>query len=203
VDIEDAIAAEFPDNELLSALAFIGVGRIAPGEIHHQSAGSLVLGRFPHGITPAAEKLAESFVANGIGCKLVENVITARWQKAVWNAVFNPISIMGGVLDTATMLATEEARALVRKAMQEVCDIAAAAGHPQNPKLIEQMIAATHAMPAYKTSMALDYESRRPMEIEAILGNVVRAGRSVGASAPALETIYAIAKMVESKQRSA
>ena len=61
------------------------------------------------------------------------------------------------------------------------------------------MIASTRAMPAYKTSMALDYENGRPMEIEAILGNTVRAARKMGVAMPALDSIYAMAKMVEAK----
>lgn len=197
VDIEAEIAAAFPDNELLSSLAFVAVGRTGHGEIHHQSVGSLVMGRYPSGITPAAQKLAALFEASKVGCKLTEDVIGARWQKAVWNATFNPISIMGGVLDTQMMLRTEEDRAFIGKAMREVCDIAAAIGHPLHPKLIGQMIAGTQAMPPYKTSMALDYESGRPMEIEAILGNAVRAGREAGVAMPVLETVYALARMIE------
>jgi 2-dehydropantoate 2-reductase len=197
MDIEAEIAAAFPDNELLSALAFVAVGRTAQGAIHHQSSGSLILGRYPDGITPAARKLAALFEAGKVGCSLTENVVGARWQKAVWNATFNPISIMGGVLDTAAILKTPEDQAFVRKAMEEVCAIAAAAGHPQHPKLIDQMIGHTVKMPAYKTSMALDYENNRPMEIEAILGNTVRAGRKLNVAMPALESIYALACMIE------
>jgi 2-dehydropantoate 2-reductase len=196
VDIEPPLAAAFPDNELLSSLAFVAVGRSAPGRVNHQSLGSLILGRYPAGVTPAAQQLAAAFEAGKVPCKLTENVVGARWQKAVWNAVFNPISIMGGVLDTAAMLRTDADGAFVRRAMQEVCDVAEASGHPQSPNLIEQMIAATKAMPAYKTSMALDYENGRPMEIEAILGNTVRAGRKVGVATPNLDAIYALAKMV-------
>jgi 2-dehydropantoate 2-reductase len=197
IDIEAEIANAFPDNELLSSLAFIGVSRIGSGEIHHQSLGSLMLGAYPRGITPAAQTLAALFEAAKIGCKLTDNVIAARWQKAVWNATFNPISILGGVLDTATMLRTAQDREFIRKAMQEVCDVAAAAGYPLQPQLVRQMIASTQAIPPYKTSMALDYENGRPLELEAILGNVVRAGRGAMVGIPVLESIYAIAKMVE------
>jgi 2-dehydropantoate 2-reductase len=196
VDIEAPLAAAFPDNELLSSLAFVAVGRGAPGQVNHQSLGSLILGRYPAGVTPAAQQLAAAFEAGKVPCKLTENVVGARWQKAVWNAVFNPISILGGVLDTAAMLRTEADVAFARRAMQEVCDVAQAAGHPQSPNLIDQMLATTKAMPAYKTSMALDYENGRPMEIEAILGNTVRAGRKVGVTTPNLDAIYALAKMV-------
>ena len=199
VDIEAPIAAAFPDNELLSSLAFVAVGRSAPGQVNHQSLGSLILGRYPQGITPAAQRIAAAFEAGKVPCKLTENVVGARWQKAVWNATFNPISILGGVLDTATILKAEADRAFVRRSMQEVCDVATAAGHPQSPNLIEQMIATTKAMSAYKTSMALDYENGRPMEIEAILGNTVRAARKLGVSTPNLDAIYAIATMVANK----
>jgi 2-dehydropantoate 2-reductase len=197
VDVEAEIAAAFPDNELLSCLAFVAVGRGAPGEVHHQALGSLTMGSYPSGISASAQKLAALFEAGRVPCKLTDAVVGARWQKAVWNAPFNPVSILGGVLDTASMLRTASDRAFIRKAMLEVCAAAAAAGHPQSPKLIDAMIATTMNMPAYKTSMALDYENGRAMEIEAILGNVVRAGRALNVAMPALESIYAIAKMVE------
>jgi 2-dehydropantoate 2-reductase len=202
VDIEAPIAAAFPENELLSSLAFVAVGRSAPGRVNHLSLGSLILGRYPSGVTPAAQSLAAAFEAGKVPCKLTENVVGARWQKAVWNAVFNPISILGGVLDTEAMLRTEAEVAFVRRAMQEVCDVAQAAGHPQSSTLIEQMLATTRAMPAYKTSMALDYENGRPMEIEAILGNTVRAGRKLGVKTPNLDAIYALAKMVAGKSQA-
>lgn len=197
IDIEAEIAAAFPGNELLSVLAFVAVSRTAQGEIHHQSLGSLVMGRYPAGITPAAQKLAALFEASGVRCKLTDDVIGARWQKAMWNATFNPISIMGGVLDTGMMLKTAEDRALAGTVMDEVRAIAAAEGHPLPPQLVQQMIANTIAMPPYKTSMALDFENGRPMEIDAILGAAVRIGRRHGVAMPALETLYALASMIE------
>jgi 2-dehydropantoate 2-reductase len=139
------------------------------------------------------------FNGAGIGCKLTEDVVSARWQKAVWNASFNPISITGGVVDSAAILGTEESTAFVRRAMEEVCAVAAAAGYPMPPKLIEQLISTTRAIPPYYTSMAQDYQNGRPMEIEAILGNTVRAARTHGVSTPILETVYALAKLVEKK----
>lgn len=201
IDIEQEIAQAFPDNELLTTLAFVMVARVAPGVVHHQSLGALIMGQYPSGITPSAQRLAALFEASGVSCKLAENVVSARWQKAVWNTSFNPVSILGGVLDTAQMLRTEADRAFITRVMLEICDIASAAGHPQPPRLAEKMIADTRNAPAYKTSMALDYENRRPLEIEAILGNVVRAGQRLGVSMPSLESIYALAKMVEAARQ--
>lgn len=200
VDIEPEIATAFPDNELLSSLAFIGVSRTGPGEIHHQSSGSLTLGRYPSGITPAAQRVAKLLQDSGVPCRTTDDVVTARWQKAMWNAVFNPLSILGGVLDTTTMLGSESARDFVRACMQEVCAIAAANGHPLPPELIDQLITATQAMPNYKTSMALDFEQQRPLELTAILGNTLRAAHDAGVDAPRLASLYAIAQMVLAKR---
>jgi 2-dehydropantoate 2-reductase len=200
IDIEAQIQDAFAANELLSAVAFIAVSRSAPGEIHHQSAGSLTLGRYPHGISAAAHQIASAFEAAGVPCKTTEDIVKARWQKALWNATFNPISIMGGVLDTAIILRTEEDRRFVRTAMMEIAAVAAAAGYAIAPEVIDKLIAATRDMPPYKSSMALDFENGRPMELEAIIGNVVRAAREREVAVPILDAIYRIAKMVEAKR---
>jgi 2-dehydropantoate 2-reductase len=44
-------------------------------------------------------------------------------------------------------------------------------------------------MPAYRNSMALDYLNGRPMEIEAILGNVVDIAHHLNVEVPRLETM--------------
>ncbi len=197
LDIEAPIAAAFPENELISAIAFIAVSRTAPGKVHHQSEGSLVIGRYPSGDSPRADDLASLFKASAIPCRVTPDIVTARWQKALWNAAFNPISIMGGVLDTSAILRTAESQAFIRETMREIASIARAAGHSIPDALIDKLIEATLAMPPYKTSMALDFEQGRAMEIEAILGNVVRTARRLGVATPRLETIYAVAKMIE------
>ncbi len=201
VDIEPEIAAAFAGNELISAIAFIAVTRTAPGKVHHQSEGSLVIGRYPRGESSRAEELASMFKASTIPCKVTPDICTARWQKALWNATFNPISIMGGVLDTSAMLRAPESREFIRTTMLEISATAHAAGHPIDAALIDKLIQGTLAMPPYKTSMAIDFENDRPMEIEAILGNVVRTARRLGVPVPRLETIYAIAKMIEGAPR--
>jgi 2-dehydropantoate 2-reductase len=199
IEIEDEIARAFPGNELISALAYIQVSRVAPGKIRHFAFGDLAFGTYPSGVSQHARQLAALLEASGVRCTLTEDVVTTRWQKCLWNAAFNPISVLGAVFDTEDMLGVPEGEALVRQAMLEVCAVAAATGHPLEPALVDQYIRGTRKAPPYKTSMALDYENRRPMEVETILGNAVRAGRREGAAVPVLETIYALVKMVQTK----
>jgi len=195
VEIEEEIARAFPSNELISGLAFVCTSRTAPGQVWHQAYGNLMLGDWPSGVSPRVTALCEAFSHSGIKAKAMEDIVAARWRKCVWNAPFNPLSVLSGGLYTSDILTTQEH--LVCQLMNEVCTIAAATGHSLPDDVIDRNLADTHQMPPYKTSMLLDFEAGRPMETEAILGNAVRAGQRVHVSIPHLETVYALMKLRE------
>lgn len=199
IGIEEPVLRAFPDTEILSGLAFIAANRIGPGRILHLDYGRLTLGRYPSGPSPRAEVIRSLLESVGVPCLVTEDVVTARWQKLVWNAPFNPMSVLAGGVDTQTILGSEESTRLARAVMEEVCRLAAAADHPLPPDVIEQNIQGTRVMKPYKTSMLLDFENRRPMEVEAILGNAVRIGRSLGVPVPHMETLYGLLMLVDSR----
>lgn len=203
VEIERPVARAFPDNEIISGLAFIGVSRVGPGRIHHQAYGKLTLGRYPAGGSEKAEKLAELLESSGVPCEVTADVVGARWQKLVWNAPFNPISVLGGGIDTRTMLESPESVRLIREVMKEVCLVAKATGHELPDSVIQQNIDGTIGMEKpYKTSMLLDFEAGRPVEVEAILGNAVRAAIREGVEVPHMESLYALLLLADRKNRS-
>ncbi len=197
IEIEDEVAKAFPDHELISGLAFICVTRTGPGKIWHQAYGRLALGNYPNGLSEKTKALAAAYERSGIHCIASENIVTARWQKCVWNAAFNPLSVLSGGLGTNDILTAQEA--FVRAIMEEICLIATALGHALPSDTVDRQVDSTDKMPPYKTSMLLDFEAGRPMETEAILGNAVRAGRRTGARIPHLESIYALMKLRELK----
>lgn len=195
IDIENEIAEAYPEHELISGLAFICVTRTAPAKIWHQAYGRLVLGNYPRGATDSTLALCASIKQSGINCVAFENIITARWQKCVWNAAFNPISVLSGGLGTAEILKAQEP--LLRSVMHEITTIAHASGHTLADDVIDVSIGSTVTMPSYKTSMLIDFEAGRPMETEAILGNAVRWGRRLGVAIPHLETLYGLMTLRE------
>jgi 2-dehydropantoate 2-reductase len=199
VEIESEIAEAFPDNEIISALAFVQVSRVGAGRVRHHAFGDLTFGNYPSGLTGRTRHFAAMLEDGGIRCTLTDDVVTGRWKKCLWNAAFNPVSVLGGVLDTGHILDAEGGEAFIRRAMQEIRAVAAATGHPLPEELIGQFIDGTRKAPPYKTSMALDFERGRPMETEVILGNAVRAARREGVAIPVLDSLYALMKMVEKK----
>jgi 2-dehydropantoate 2-reductase len=198
VEIEDEIVAAFPNHLIVSGLAFICVTRTSPGVIWHQAYGRLAIGDYPKGVSDRTEQLRAAFAKSGIDCVADPDIVTARWRKCVWNAAFNPLSVLGGGVSTSDILNVAEP--LVREIMGEVCAIANALGHALPPETVTQQIESTRKMPAYKTSMLGDFEANRPMETEAILGNAVRAARHIGVPVPHLESLYALLKLREQGQ---
>ncbi len=192
VEIESPVVDAFPDNEVISGLAFVCCNRVAPGRIHHLDYGRITLGSYPKGVSHRAKSLGDLYASVKVPCVLSDDIVTARWHKLVWNAPFNPISVVAGGVDTAQMLAAPACAALVKAVMEEVCEIAAGVGHPLPDSIVADMLGATRQMAPYKTSMLLDYEAGRPMESEAILGNAVRAADRCGVGAPNLRTVYAL-----------
>jgi 2-dehydropantoate 2-reductase len=201
VEIEEPVARAFPDNEIISGLAFICATRTSPGLIDHTDFGRVVIGRFPVGKSVKVDELARLFNKTGMNCEVTEDVVTARWRKLVWNAPFNPISVLGGGADTKTMVENPESLELARKVMEEVCLIAEAAGHPLPGEVVQQNIDGTRAMAPYKSSMLVDFEAARPIEVEAILGNGLRVAKRHGVSTPHMESLYGLLMLVDSKIR--
>ncbi|MDT4330439.1 ketopantoate reductase family protein [Methylomonas sp. MS20] len=195
IDIEAELQAAFPDNELISGLAFVCCNRIAPGEIQHLAYGRLLLGNMPSGVSDKTRRLADLYRTSGIEAETCEDIVGGRWQKCVWNAPFNPLSVLSGGLATQTILQSQES--LIRRIMTEVQAIAEAAGHPLPADIIERNIAMTRSMPPYKTSMLLDFETGQGMETEAILGNTVRAAERLGLDVPCLQSLYALMRLRE------
>lgn len=201
IDIEDEILRAYPDHELISGLAFVCVTRTAPGKIWHQAYGRLVLGDYPSGLSERVRVLCSAFEQSGIPCIPNEDIVSARWQKCVWNAAFNPLSVLSGGLSTSDILSAQEP--LIRALMREIQSIATAAGYSMPLDIVDRNIQNTRSMPPYKTSMLLDFQAGRPMETEAILGNAIRAAQRVATPVPHLDTVYALLKLRELQTKSA
>ena len=189
LDIERELADAFPRNPLVSCLAFIAVSRTGPGTVNHQAYGQLVMGNFPKGFDHHCERLAGLFRDGGIDINGTDAVVGERWRKCVWNTPFNPLSVLANGADTLTMLDAPGGEALIRTLMEEVISVAQADGYPMPDGIIEKNLSGTRAMGAYKNSMALDYLNDRPIELDAILGNVVAIADRLNVPVPHLRTV--------------
>ncbi len=195
LDIERELADAYPDNPIISCLAFIAASRTEPGVVEHKAYGKLVMGRYPEGIDDNSRELSQLFIDGGINIDLTEQVVGERWRKCLWNTPFNPLSVIANGADTRTILDTEGGEQLIRSMIREVMSVAEAEGYPMDDDVIEQNIEGTRKMPPYKNSMALDYLNGRPIERDAVLGNVVAIAERHGIPVPHLNTVLVTLKM--------
>ncbi|TFH43736.1 MAG: 2-dehydropantoate 2-reductase [Chrysiogenales bacterium] len=201
IDIEDQIASSFPENELISALAFICASRPRYGHVEHQDFGKIAIGRYPSGTSEKVERLAGLFSRTVVPCSVENDIVLARWKKLLWNAPLNPISVLTGGANTKEIMESGPALDLVRGVMEEVILLAENAGKHVPRSLIDDNIRDTLAMKPFKTSMLQDFEEKRPMEVESILGNALRIARRQGAPVPRLESLYGLLSLADSMIR--
>jgi 2-dehydropantoate 2-reductase len=191
---EDEVARVAPDHTIVAGLCFLCSNKAGPGHIRHLDYGSVQFAQYRSdggaaGVTDTMRAIAQDFAGAGIKVGMVDDLLLARWQKLVWNV---PMSGLSVVLDTDTraLMADAHARALAEDIMRDVVAGAKACGRNIDASFVDKMLAMTLAMAPYRASMKVDFDEHKPMEVEAIYGNPVRAVRQAGGSMPLVETLY-------------
>jgi 2-dehydropantoate 2-reductase len=186
---EEQLAALFGPGRVLGGLAFTCINRIGPGQIHHMDHGLIRLGEFNGGRSPRALEIADLFNRSQIHCQVLEDLRYGRWEKLVWNVPFNGL---GAALDLSTdrLIANDAGTALVSELMAEILATAKSIGVELPLELIALKIEQTRSMGPYKTSMQIDRQYRRAMEIEAIIAKPLAIARKQAVTTPLLEFLY-------------
>jgi 2-dehydropantoate 2-reductase len=191
---EEEVAGIVGPDRVLGVLCFVCANKAGPGRIRHLDFGHITVAQYtadgsPGGITSRVRDIAGHFTRAGFAVETAADLGTARWKKLVWNVPYSGLSVVLSAA-TDTLNANPHSRRLALDLMREVCDGAAACGHPIEPAFIDKMVSYTDTMPPYLTSMKLDYDAHRPMEVESIFGNPVRAAQASGAKVPLVEMLY-------------
>ncbi|MBF0308548.1 MAG: 2-dehydropantoate 2-reductase [Magnetococcales bacterium] len=197
IGVEEPWLQAFPQQPLISGLAFICAQKVGPGRVRHLCYGRLTLGQYPRGRSARLDELVALFQSAGVVCNASEEILRDRWRKLVWNVAFNPISVLGGGLDTRRIMADAALRELAGSLMEEVRILAEAEGFPLPAEVVAVNLAETEKMLPYETSMLLDYRQGRPMEWQAILERPLRQARRRGLTLPRMETLLALLQALE------
>ncbi|MDD5350172.1 MAG: 2-dehydropantoate 2-reductase [Chthoniobacteraceae bacterium] len=187
---EAFLAERFGVERVMGALCFVGVNRIAPGVVHSFGRGTISVGEYEGPPRARTEALAQAFRDTGMEATVVDNLLTERWRKELWNVPFNGLAIAAGDMTCDLILADPGLMELVRGLMRELLAIAEARGHAIPDSYIDFQLSRTRPLGAYKPSSLLDYRAGRPVEVESIWGEPVREARQVGVQAGRLEALY-------------
>jgi 2-dehydropantoate 2-reductase len=195
LEIEQLAAAAAPEaGAILGGLAFLCSNKLGPGHIQQLDYGQVRLSEYRAddsvaGLTDAVQQVGADLEAANIPIVLEEDLTLARWKKLIWNVPYNGLSVVMGTT-TDRLMADPATRELCEALMLEVVAGAAGVGRTIERSFVDQMLEHTEKMVAYKPSMLLDYEGRRPMELEAIYLNTINAARRAGVDLSRIRTLY-------------
>lgn len=192
-DVERSAADLVGTSQVLGGCCFLCSNKVGPGHIHHLDYGRIAFGEYDPRrsgrITPRMNQLTEEFTQAGIHLQPAANLREVRWRKLMWNIPYNGLSVVLQA-DTRQIMSDPQASRLVQELMQEVRQIAESCGSVIEHEYIDKLLADTRKMVPYDSSMLLDYRHARPMEIEAIFGNSLRAAEARGYRPSKIDMLY-------------
>jgi 2-dehydropantoate 2-reductase len=188
--VEAVVADAIPDATVIGAMCFICSNKAGPGLVRHLDFGRVTAGELgADGATPAVTGFVDDLTGAGIAASALDDLALGRWKKLVWNIPYNGLSV---VLDAGTdeLMADPHTRVLVEDLMREVLEGAAACGRSIPDAFVQQMLDDTERMIPYATSMKLDHDAGRPLELHAIYGEPLARASEAGCEMVRVKALY-------------
>jgi 2-dehydropantoate 2-reductase len=204
VEAPGQIAAALGARHAVGGLARIIAFQIGPGRIRHLGAEPyLAFGELDGTISPRVERLRDTLVRAGMVAEVRTDIRRAMWEKFLLVVPVGGVGASTG-LRFGEIFRSPEVRATLRHAMQEVIDLARSHEVPLAEEDAAKAMAFLEKLPEDgSTSLHRDLEERKPSELEAWTGAVVRLARERGVAVPVHEEIYRALRPREDAARAA
>jgi 2-dehydropantoate 2-reductase len=195
VDPHGHIARTIPLAQTLGAVVHLTCVGTAPGEVRHGFGERLIVGEPDGQSRERTERVAAVLESAGFQAERSSNIRRDIWFKLWGNMTTNPVSALTGaacdaILDDALV------SAFMARGMAEAALIGARIGCPieQTP---EARMAVTRQLGAFKTSMLVDAEQGRALELDALVGAVREIGARIGVATPNIDALHGLARLMD------
>jgi 2-dehydropantoate 2-reductase len=192
VDNADRLRTVLPSHTVAAAVVYVATEMAGPGHVKHHGRGDLV-------IEPSAAHVAPALVAAGIAAEVSDNVRGALWLKLILNCAYNAVSAISQLPYGKTAVGDG-----VQDAMRDVVAECLAVAQAEGVQVAGDIDAAVRmifdTMPNQFSSTAQDLARGKKSEIDYLNGLVVRRGAALGIATPANRVLWALVKLLESKQ---
>ena len=198
----DKITEHFKPNRIIVGTTAHGATMLGPATIHHAGKGPTTLGMWTGGKKEfqIAQQTAALLSRAGIESTAVEDVRPVIWDKLIVNVGINAITALTGIKN-GQILNLEWTRELSRAAVEEAAAVAKAQGIEIREDPAAHVFQVAQATSANRSSMGQDVDHRRPTEIAAINGFVVREADRLNLTAPVNRTLAALVQTMEAHYR--
>lgn len=193
--IEKDYHEEYPETQLISGVVYMPTSRTSPTSVKHTEVERLYLGPSPFGEKHDLAKGVSTLLrAGGATVTDCDDIQGGRWRKMVANGTWNPLCALSRCRDLQLLAASTLTLQVVNDIMREICAVAAACGYSKyaNEEAIAFQMSRSRARdyPGVEPSMMADMNAGREMEVEAILGGIIKYAQEYNITVPRLETVY-------------
>lgn len=203
VDNAEQIGEAIGMEHVLGGAVYIDTLVQEPGVILKSGAVCrVVLGEVDGRETPRAREVHRVLSAAGIEAVLARDIRRELWSKFIFICALSGVACVTRATIQEVM-ETRETQELFRAVLREVQAVAYASGVRLDPDIVDQVFDRTYRIRKEQvSSMQVDLEHGRPLEVEAINGAVARLGERLGVATPVNATIYAALKIADNRARA-
>jgi len=200
IDNLEKLVELYEESRVLGGTAFIEVSIASPGVIVHTgSPGRLTFGELSGERTERVERVAEAFKKAHIDVEVSPHIVRVLWSKFLFICGVHGVCTLSRS-PLGMTLSYPDTRQLLQGVMKEVEMLARHRGIDLEENVVEESIALAESYnKEFKPSMLRDLEWRKPMEINAINGLVVKMGQEAGIATPLNQVISACLKLENQK----
>lgn len=175
---------------------------LEPGVIVHSGPNYLIMGEPDNSSSARLKRAVQMFSRSGIEVKLPDDLRREIWRKLVLNASGNTISALTR-LTLGQLSVDAEMRHLMIRIMHETLAVAAALGWDFHDEIDVEQIAqrAVGRDSGMRSSMLQDILHKRPLEVEALLGQTQLFAREAGVAVPVIDVVLPLLRGLDRSQR--
>ena len=193
VDPGGAISRTIPLRHVIGCVVHLSAATTEPGLVQHRNGMGLIIGEPDGSASVRLNSVHELLAKAGFDVTSSPNIRHDIWYKLWGNMTMNPVSAITGATGDQ-MLDDPLVRGFCSAVMLEASSIGARIGCviDQDP---EARHAVTRELGAFKTSMLVDAERGRPIELDAIVTVVHELGRRTGMPTPNIDALLGLTRL--------
>ena len=187
VDPDGSVSALLPPERAIGCVVYCSTELERPGVVRHIEGTRFSIGEPDCSLSSRCTDLSTAMIAGGLKCPVETDLRRDIWLKLMGNISFNPISALTGAT-MAEIARDPDSRRLVVSMMEETLAVARALDCEPEISL-ERRLAGAERVGNHKTSMLLDVEAGKPLEIDAIMRAPIEIAHWAGVPVPSLEAV--------------
>ena len=172
-----------------------------PGVIFHFSGNRWLIGEPDGSKSPRLKSVVDLFNAGGLAAEIPEDLRREVWRKAFGNVAGNTLAALTG-LRGSEFGAVPGLQDVFAGLMRETLEVAAALGWDLRAEIDVEKVARRSEPSRFRSSMLQDVQAGRPLETEALLGQVQAFAREKQVAVPHIDVIVPLLRGLDRSLRN-